>query len=139
MNKNLLYSTRNSTQYSVMTYMRKEKDRCMCITDSLCCTTETNSIVKNQLYSNKNNNEKRTKSFAFSGIFVILKAAQTPACSADHCPSRFVSCLIELGDGAPVSSRPPQTQPGRGPQSSSRGSKCPAGVRRRVPLPHEGS
>ena len=46
MNKNLLYSTRNSTQYSVMTYMRKEKDRCMCITDSLCCTTETNSIVK---------------------------------------------------------------------------------------------
>ena len=42
-NKNLLYSTGNSTQYSVMAYMVKESknerrvDICICITDSLCC------------------------------------------------------------------------------------------------------
>ena len=44
-NKNLLYSTGNSTQYSVMTYMAKESKKrvaiCICITDSLCCTAET--------------------------------------------------------------------------------------------------
>ena len=38
-NKDLLYSSRNSTQFSVMTYMGKESekvDMCMCIMDSLC-------------------------------------------------------------------------------------------------------
>ena len=38
-NKNLLYSTGNSTQYSVMTYVgnesKKRVDMCVCITDSL--------------------------------------------------------------------------------------------------------
>ena len=42
-NKNLPYSTENSTQSSVMTYMGKEPpkkvDVYICITDSLCCTT----------------------------------------------------------------------------------------------------
>ena len=45
-NKNLLYSTGNSTQYSVMTYIgieyKKRVDICICITDSLRCTAETN-------------------------------------------------------------------------------------------------
>ena len=72
--------------------------------DSLCCTTETNNIV-NQPYSNKNN-KKRTKCFAFSGMFVILKAAQTTTYTVDRWPFRFLSCLIELGDHAPVSRRP---------------------------------
>ena len=48
-NKNLLYSTGNSTQYSVMAYMGKESknrvDICICITDSLCCTPKTNTTL----------------------------------------------------------------------------------------------
>ena len=48
-NKNLLYSTGNSTQYSVMTYMGKESKKewiiCICITDSLCCRAETNTTL----------------------------------------------------------------------------------------------
>ena len=43
-NKNLLYSTGNCTQHSVMAYMGKESknvDVCICITDSLCRTLET--------------------------------------------------------------------------------------------------
>ena len=49
-NKNLLCSTGNSTQYSVIAYMTKEykkkkrrEDICICITDN----------IVNQLYSNK--------------------------------------------------------------------------------------
>ena len=52
----LLYSIGNSAQYSVMTYMGIESKKvgmCVCITDSLCCSAETNNTV-NQLYSNKN-------------------------------------------------------------------------------------
>ena len=48
-NKDLLYSTGNSTQYSAMTYMRKESkkrvDICICVTDCLCCTAETNTTL----------------------------------------------------------------------------------------------
>ena len=48
-NKDLLYSTGNSTQYSAMTYMRKESkkrvDICICVTDCLCCTEETNTTL----------------------------------------------------------------------------------------------
>ena len=42
----LLYSTGNSTQYSVITYMGKEAKKAdiyVCTTDSLCCTPETNT------------------------------------------------------------------------------------------------
>ena len=41
-NKDLLYSTGNSTQYSIMTYMEIESKKRMdiCITDSLCCISE---------------------------------------------------------------------------------------------------
>ena len=39
----------NSTQYSVMTYVgiesKKRVDICICITDSLCCTAETNTTL----------------------------------------------------------------------------------------------
>ena len=44
-NKNLLCSTENSTQCSVMTYMGKEskKEMDICITD-LHCTPETNTL-----------------------------------------------------------------------------------------------
>ena len=41
-NKDLLYSTGNSIQYSLITYMRKELNICICITESLCCTPEIN-------------------------------------------------------------------------------------------------
>ena len=59
-NKDLLYSTGNSTQYSVITYMGKESEKdCICIyihiymymymhihiTDSLCCIAETNTAL----------------------------------------------------------------------------------------------
>ena len=57
-NKDLLYSTGNSTQYSAMTYVEKESKKeqiyvNICITYLLCCIPETNNIV-NQLCSNKN-------------------------------------------------------------------------------------
>ena len=46
-NKDLLYSTGNSTQYSVMTYVGKEsKKEWIYITDSLCCTPETNTTLQ---------------------------------------------------------------------------------------------
>ena len=52
-NENLLYSTGNSTQYSVMTYMEIEfKKEWIHVYDSLCCTGETNTV--NQLYCIKN-------------------------------------------------------------------------------------
>ena len=44
----LRYSTGNSTQYSVMTYMEKNVKRvdiCMCKTQSLCCTPETKTTL----------------------------------------------------------------------------------------------
>ena len=48
---NIPYSTGNSTQYSVMTYMGRESEKrvAACITDSLCCTAKPNNIVS-QLY-----------------------------------------------------------------------------------------
>ena len=51
--KALLYSTGNSARYSVITQMGEESEKRMnvCITESLCCTPETNNIV-NRLYSN---------------------------------------------------------------------------------------
>jgi len=43
-NRDLLYSTENYTQYSVMIHMGKESeteyDVCIYITESLCCTAE---------------------------------------------------------------------------------------------------
>ena len=45
-NKDLLYSTGNPTQNSVMTYMEKESKRvAICITKSLCCTAESNTML----------------------------------------------------------------------------------------------
>lgn len=44
--KALLYSTRNSAQYSVMTCMGKESERVstgVCITELLCCSPEANT------------------------------------------------------------------------------------------------
>ena len=42
-------SAKNSTRYSVMAYMGKESKKrvemCKCITDSLCCTPETNTTL----------------------------------------------------------------------------------------------
>ena len=53
-NKDLLYSTGNFTQYSVMIYMgiesKRKVDICICINDSLFSRAEMNSTV-NQLYS----------------------------------------------------------------------------------------
>ena len=47
-NKDLLCTTRNSTQLSVTTYMGKEYkkrvDICVCITDSLCYTVAANTL-----------------------------------------------------------------------------------------------
>ena len=47
-NKDLLYTTGNCTQYSVRTYMGKESEKeqiYVCTTDSLCCTPETNTTL----------------------------------------------------------------------------------------------
>ena len=47
--KDLLYSTRNSIQYSVMAYMMKKLERVYihtCIMDSLLCTPETNTMLQ---------------------------------------------------------------------------------------------
>ena len=44
-----LYVTGNSTQYSVINFKRKESKKrmniCICITESLCCTPETNTTL----------------------------------------------------------------------------------------------
>ena len=51
-NEGLLHSTGNSTQHSIMTYMGKESkrgDTCVCITDSLFCTPETQHCESNIL------------------------------------------------------------------------------------------
>ena len=42
------YSTGKFTQYSVATHVGKEPERevCVWITDSLCCTPETNTTLK---------------------------------------------------------------------------------------------
>ena len=50
-NKNLPYSTGNSTQYFVSTYKgkkseKKKRDIYVCITESLCYTSETNTILQ---------------------------------------------------------------------------------------------
>ena len=42
-NKDLLYSTGNYTQYFVINYKRKESEKNMYKTESLCCTPETNT------------------------------------------------------------------------------------------------
>ena len=48
-----LYSTGNSTQYSLITYMRNKSEKeciyVLCVTKSLTCTPETNNII-NQLW-----------------------------------------------------------------------------------------
>ena len=50
-NKDLLYSTRNYTQYLVITYNERETKKrlyiyiCVYITESLCCTPETNTTL----------------------------------------------------------------------------------------------
>ena len=50
MDKDLLESTGNSIQFFVITYMGIEsKKEGIYITDSLCCTAETNSTVKNDV------------------------------------------------------------------------------------------
>ena len=47
-NKDLLYSTESSTQFSVITYMRKEfkknENIYVSVTESLGCTPETNTL-----------------------------------------------------------------------------------------------
>ena len=55
-NKYLLYSTENSTQYSAITYMGKESENiytCICITESLCCTPETNKTLQIHCFNEK--------------------------------------------------------------------------------------
>ena len=44
-NKNLLYSTGDSSQYSVMTCTGKEAKKNEYMTDSLCCTPEANTML----------------------------------------------------------------------------------------------
>ena len=47
-NKDLLFSTGNSTQYSVMAYVGKnlKADICIHLTESLCCTYQTNTTLQ---------------------------------------------------------------------------------------------
>ena len=42
LNRDLPYSTENSTQYSLITYT--VRDVCIYITESLCCTAEINTM-----------------------------------------------------------------------------------------------
>ena len=47
-NKDIPRNTGNTTQYSIMVYRGKESkkrvDTCVCTTDSVCCTRETNTL-----------------------------------------------------------------------------------------------
>ena len=48
-NENLLNNIGNSTQYSITAHTEKEAYTrvgvCMCVTDSFCCTPETNTAL----------------------------------------------------------------------------------------------
>ena len=44
-NEDLLYSTRKYIQYLIITYSGKKSEKYTCITESLCCTPETNIIL----------------------------------------------------------------------------------------------
>ena len=64
--KDLLYSTRNSSQHLVKTYKGKESkkeytDRGICITESLCCTPETAGILWIHCISRKIRKKERKK------------------------------------------------------------------------------
>ena len=48
-NKDLLYTSKKSIQYSFTAYMGKESEICTGMADSLCCTPD----IVNHLYSNK--------------------------------------------------------------------------------------
>ena len=58
----MLYSTGNSTQYSVINLcgkrIWKSMDVCICITESLCCVAEIYHNLTHQLYHNKTSNQK---------------------------------------------------------------------------------
>ena len=76
-NKNLLYSTGNSTQDSTMAYMEKESKKRVdtCITDSLCCTLDTNTTLQSFnfaiiIYCNLK--KKKTPTFFFPSNCIIL-------------------------------------------------------------------
>ena len=59
-----MYNTGISTQYSVMTSMGKESkkvDICICITDSFCCTVETNLTLQINCTPIKINSKKINK------------------------------------------------------------------------------
>ena len=43
--QDLLCSTENSTQYFVITYIRKEYKKCICVIELLHCTPETNTTL----------------------------------------------------------------------------------------------
>ena len=47
-NKDIPHNTGNTIQYSIKAYGGKESknrvDTCMCTTDSVCCTPETNTL-----------------------------------------------------------------------------------------------
>ena len=65
-NENLPYNSRNSTQCSVVTQMRRKSKKRgdICIAGLLCCTVETNNIVKH-LYSSKNSFKNKNMTLCF--------------------------------------------------------------------------
>ena len=70
-NKDLLYSKEKYTQQFVITYKRKEsekEDMYVCITESLCCTPETNTTLKKKHIMKRGKNQKNWKAVAFCFI-----------------------------------------------------------------------
>ena len=93
-NRDLLYRAGNSTQSSVMTYMGKESEKrvdlCICVTDSLCCTAETNTI----LYVNSNKNLKKVKRKPWCPTTHYKNPRRAHSQSRFRCiPPAPVSCL----------------------------------------------
>ena len=91
-NENILYSTGKSTQQCVVTYMGKKKgmDIFICITDSLCCTPETNIPPLRELYSKTTTTT--TKSRVTTQGLQRIKAEQQP--QLDFLPSFLPFCLL---------------------------------------------
>ena len=111
--KDLLYSTGNYIQYLVITYSGKESGKeyihiYMYMTESLCCTPETNttwqinytSIFKIKKKKKKRNRHMRLMSASFPYIMRmdgnLPWPGQAPLCGYLHCYNR-PSILIEEG------------------------------------------
>ena len=92
-----MYSTGNSTQYFVITYKGKESEKktdiYVCITESLCCTPETNTSyinytsIKKKKFLNLITQMLLPAPLSLSPRVSLSEPSTGPQCSAHSTPS----------------------------------------------------